>query len=278
MEDFSYQKPKSLKDAVDAFGASDDGLFLAGGQTVIPVMKLGLAAPADVIDLSGIPDLGAITVSDTTVSIGAMATHAAVGASEDIRQAIPALADLAAGIGDPQVRARGTLGGSIANNDPAADYPAAMLALNATITTDKRDITADDFFTGMFETALEEGEIITRVDIPVVDAAAYAKFANPASRFALAGVFVAQMNDESGGEVRVAVTGAGPGVFRAEQMEAVLSNDFSAAALEGVSVAADDFNSDIHASAEYRAHLIGVLAKRAVLTMTGAANGKGGGQ
>ncbi len=274
MEDFSYQKPKSLSDALAAFEATKDGLFLAGGQTILPVMKLGLAAPSGLIDLAGIEGLRAITATDTAVSIGAMATHAAVAASGDVGQALPALAALAGAIGDPQVRNLGTIGGSLANNDPAADYPAAVLALGATITTDKRQIDADAFFVGMFETALEEGEIITQVDFPVPETAAYAKFANPASRFALAGVFVAKMGDS----VRLAVTGAGPSVFRLKDMEAALGSDFSAAALDGITVPWDGLNTDIHASAEYRGHLIGVLAKRAVVTAAGAANGNGGGQ
>lgn len=264
MDDFSYQKPKNVGDALEAHGASADALFLAGGQTILPVMKLGLAAPAEVIDLGGIEELRPITATDSVVSIGAMATHAAVAISDDVRQALPALAALAGGIGDPQVRNRGTLGGSIANNDPAADYPAAVLALGATIITDKRQIAADDFFVGMFETALEEGELITRVDFPIPRMAAYAKFANPASRFALAGVFVARMNDGAGDAVRLAVTGAGTCVFRVGDMEAALEKDFSAAALDGITAPTEDLNADIHASAEYRGHLIGVLAKRAV--------------
>jgi len=270
MDDFSYQKPKNLSDAVAAFGDAEDGTFLAGGQTILPVMKLGLAAPSAMIDLSGIDDLQSISVTDAAVSIGAMVTHNAVAASKDVANAIPALSFLAGNIGDPQVRMRGTLGGSIANNDPAADYPAAVLALGATITTDKRQIAADDFFTGMFDTALEDGEIITSVEFPVPDAAGYAKFANPASRFALAGVFVARSLVEAGGDtVRVAVTGAGPCTFRIAEMEAALAEDFSAAALDGITVASDDLNTDMHASAEYRRHLIGVMAKRAVDTANG---------
>lgn len=276
MEDFSYHKPKSLSGALEAFGASEDGLFLAGGQTILPVMKLGLAAPSAVIDLAGIEDLRGIMATDKVVSIGAMATHAAVAASSDVGQVLPALAALAGGIGDPQVRNRGTIGGSLANNDPAADYPAAALALNATIITDKRRISADAFFVAMFETALGDGEIITRVDFPVPEAAAYAKFANPASRFALAAVFVARsLVEAEGASVRLAVTGAGTCVFRVEEMETALANDFSAAALDTITVPWDGLNSDIHASAEYRAHLIGVLAKRAVVTAAGAANENG---
>ena len=266
MDDFSYQKPKSLGDAGAAFADAEDGTFLAGGQTILPVMKLGLAAPSAMIDLSGIEELQSISATDAAVSIGAMVTHAAVAVSADVTGAIPALSSLAGIIGDPQVRTRGTLGGSIANNDPAADYPAAVLALGATIITDNRQIAADGFFTDMFETALEDGEIITSVEFPVPDAAGYAKFANPASRFALAGVFVARIGDT----VRVAVTGAGTCVFRVPEMEAALQQNFSAAALDGITVASDDLNTDMHASAEYRAHLIGVMARRAV----DAANGE----
>jgi len=268
MQDFSYQKPKSLEAALEAIGSMEDGIFLAGGQTILPVMKFGLAQPSGVVDLSAIGELAGIEVSETTVSIGAMTTHAAVAASEDVRRMLPCLADLAGLIGDPQVRNRGTLGGSLANNDPSADYPAAVLALDATVNTNKRQIPADDFFVDMFEVALEEGEIITRVDFPVTAQAAYAKFAHPASRFAVAGVFVAK----TASGVRLAVTGAGPVVFRLAEIEAALGNDFSTAALEGITIHADDLNSDIHASAEYRSHLIGVMAKRAVDKI----NGNGG--
>ncbi len=269
MRDFEYQKPKTVTEARDAFNAQSDGSFLAGGQTLIPVMKQGLAMPSGVIDLSVIEDLQGITVTDGSLSIGAMTTHAEVAASPEVQKAIPALAGLAGGIGDPQVRNRGTLGGSLANNDPAADYPAAVLALSAAVLTDKRRIPADGFFTGMFETALDEGELITGVEFRVADRAAYAKFPNPASRYAMAGVFVARVD----GAVRVAVTGAGPGVFRVAEMEAALDKDFQASALKGITVPEDDLLADIHASAGYRAHLIVVMAGRAV----DAANGKGGG-
>ena len=260
MEDFSYLKPASLDDAVDAIEGLEDGIFLAGGQTILPVMKFGLAQPSGVVDLSAIGELVKLDVSETTISIGAMTTHAAVAGSPDVRRVMPGLADLAGLIGDPQVRNRGTIGGSLANNDPSADYPAAVLALAATVMTNKRQISADDFFVDMFETALDEGEIITQVDFPVAGQAAYAKFAHPASRFAVAGVFVAK----TASGVRLAVTGAGPVVFRALDMEAALSKDFSAATLEGITVPADGLNADIHASPEYRSHLIGVMAKRAV--------------
>ena len=268
MQEFSYHKPTSLDAAVDAFESLEDGIFLAGGQTILPVMKFGLAQPSGVVDLSAIGGLAKIDVSGTTVSIGAMTTHAAVAASKDVRRVLPGLADLAGLIGDPQVRNRGTIGGSLANNDPSADYPAAVLALGAMVITNKRQISAEDFFVDMFETALDDGEIISRVDFPVATQAAYAKFANPASRYAVAGVFVVK----SGEGVRIAITGAGPSVFRAQDMEAALSKDFSAAALEGITIPADGLNADMHASAEYRAHLIGIMAKRAVE----AANGNGG--
>ena len=268
MHDFKHHRAADTADAVSALKNADDGKYLAGGQTLIPVMKQGLAMPSGLIDLSGIGDLQGITATEGSVSIGAMMTHARVAASEEVQKAIPALAGLAGGIGDPQVRNRGTLGGSLANNDPSADYPAAVLALSATVVTDKRPIPADEFFTGMFETALEEGELITGVEFPVADRAAYAKFANPASRYAMAGVFVARVD----GAVRVAVTGAGPGVFRVAEMEAALNKDFQADALKGIAVPEADLISDIHASAGYRAHLIGVMARRAV----DAANGEGG--
>ena len=268
MRDFEHLRPKTVAEAGDAFGVQSDGSFLAGGQTLIPVMKQGLAMPSGLIDLSGISDLQGITATEESLSIGAMTTHAQVAASPEVQKAIPALAGLAGGIGDPQVRNRGTLGGSLANNDPSADYPAGVLALSAAVVTDKRRIPADEFFTGMFETALDEGELITGVEFPVPGRAAYAKFANPASRYAMAGVFVARVN----GAVRVAVTGAGPGVFRVAEMEAALDKDFRAEALKGIAVPEDDLLADIHASAGYRAHLIGVMAGRAV----DAANGEGG--
>lgn len=268
MQDFEYQKPKTVTEAGDAFNAQSDGSFLAGGQTLIPVLKQGLAMPSGLIDLAGIEDLQGITATESTLTVGAMTTHARVAASPEVQKAIPALAGLAGGIGDPQVRNRGTLGGSLANNDPSADYPAAVLALSAVVVTDKRRIPADGFFTGMFETALDEGELITDVEFLVAERAAYAKFPNPASRYAVAGVFVARVD----GAVRVAVTGAGPGVFRAAEMEAALDKDFQADALEGIAVSEADLIADIHASAGYRAHLIGVMAGRAV----DAANANGG--
>jgi len=260
MYDFAYQKPGSLADAVKVLGADEDAKALAGGMTYIPVLKQRLAKPSTVVDLSGL-GLTGITVANGMVTIGAMTKHATVASSAEVKQAIPALAALAGMIGDDAVRHRGTIGGSIANNDPAADYPAAALALGATIKTDRRSIKADDFFTGMFSTALEQGELITAVEFPAPTKAAYEKFRNPASRYAIVGVFVAQTS--SG--VRVAVTGAGQGgVFRHAEMEKALSANFSPAAIKGITTPVDDMNGDIHASQEYRAHLVGVIAGRAV--------------
>ena len=261
MYDFNYVRVSSLKDAAEQLKKAQDASLLAGGMTLIPTLKLRLAQPSDVIDLSGIKELRGIKTSGTGVVIGAMTPHAEVAVSADVQKAIPALARLAGRIGDPQVRHRGTIGGSVANNDPAADYPAACLALNATIETDRRKIVADDFFAGLFETALEKGEIVTAINFPAPELAAYMKFPNPASRYALVGVFVAKTK----AGVRVAVTGAGQGgVFRLPDMEKALGASFTPAALDGIKIAEDGLNSDIHASAEYRAHLIGVMAKRAV--------------
>ncbi len=260
MYDFTYQNPDSIDGAIAAHGDAEDAVYLAGGQTLVAVLKQRLAMPTDVIDLARVPGLKDIAVSGGLLMIGAMTPHAAVAASDKVRKAAPALAALAGNIGDPHVRNRGTLGGSIANNDPAADYPAALVALNATIQTAERPIPVDEFFTAMFETALEERELITRVDFPATEVAAYAKFPHPVSGFALAGVFVAKGE----GGVRVAVTGAGACVFRLPEMERALTDNFSVSALEGISISQDGLNSDIHASPEYRAHLIGVLAGRAV--------------
>ena len=260
MYDFTYQKPGSLADAVAALSGDADAKALAGGMTYIPVLKQRLAKPSAIIDLAGL-GLTGITVAGGKVTIGAMTRHATVATSAEVKAAIPALAALAGGIGDEAVRHRGTIGGSLANNDPAADYPAAALALGATIKTNTRSIPADEFFTGMFSTALEQGEIITAVEFPIPSKAAYEKFRNPASRYAIVGVFVA--TGPAG--TRVAVTGAGQGgVFRHAAMEAALAADFSPAAIAGVKTAPDDLNGDIHASAEYRAHLVGVIAKRAL--------------
>ena len=260
MYDFTYQKPGSLADAVNALKGDPDAKALAGGMTYIPVLKQRLARPSAVVDLAAL-GMSGITVAGNTVTIGAMTRHCDVAASAEVKAKIPALAALAGMIGDEAVRHRGTIGGSLANNDPAADYPAAALALGATIKTDRRSIKADDYFTGMFATALEPDEIITSVEFPVPTRAAYEKFRNPASRYAIVGVFVAQ----GPAGTRVAVTGAGQGgVFRQAAMEQALSASFTAAALDGVAQSPDDLNSDIHASAEYRAHLVSVIAKRAV--------------
>jgi carbon-monoxide dehydrogenase medium subunit len=259
MYDFTYHKAKTVKAARDAQAKAEDGVYLAGGMTLIPTLKQRLAQPSDVIDLTGLEQSG-IAVKGDVVVIEAGTCHADVAASPDVQKAIPALAALANLIGDPQVRNKGTLGGSIANNDPAADYPAACLGLGAVIVTDGREIVADEFFMGLFETALEEGEIVTAVKFPVAKRAGYAKFPNPASRYALVGVFAAEMADG----VRVAVTGAGPGVFRQAEMEAALAGSFAPSALDGITVSADGLNEDIHAGSDYRAHLVGVMAKRAV--------------
>lgn len=265
MYDFNYKKATSIDDAVSAVTSAEEGKFMSGGMTLLPTLKQRLAKPSDVVDLAGIDGLAGISVDGNTVSIGGMTRHAAVNASADVQKAIPALAKLAGGIGDPQVRNRGTIGGSIANNDPAADYPSAVVALGATVHTNKRTIAGDDFFTGMFDTALEEGEMVTKVDFPVPQKAAYMKFPNPASRYAIVGVFVAQTGDGA----RVAVTGAGPCVFRVAEMEQALASNFSPDAVAEISVPDGDLNSDIHASAEYRAHLVTVMAKRAVAEANG---------
>jgi carbon-monoxide dehydrogenase medium subunit len=259
MYDFQYHRPKSVADAVAALKKASDGKLIAGGQTLLPTLKQRLAQPSDLVDLSGVAELRGIKVEGNAVVIGAMAKHAEVSASAEVRKAIPALAALASEIGDAQVRNMGTLGGSIANSDPAADYPAAVVGLNATIKTNERTIAADDFFKGIFTTALKEGEVIVSVSFPVPEKAAYMKFDNPASRFAMVGVFVAK----SGSGVRVAVTGAGPSVFRVKAMEEALAKDFSGKAVENIKVPASGLNSDIHGSAEYRAHLVTVMAKRA---------------
>jgi carbon-monoxide dehydrogenase medium subunit len=258
---FDYHRPDSVAAAASLLGASEEAKLLAGGQTLIPTMKLRLASPGEIIDLSRIADLNGIALEGDKLVIGATTTHAVVAGSPIVKQAIPTLAELAHLIGDPAVRHRGTIGGSLANNDPAADYPAAALALGATITTSKRDIAADDYFKGLFETALEPGEIITKVAFPTHQKAGYAKFRNPASRFALVGVFVAK----SASGVRVAVTGAGSsGVFRVPELETPLTANFSPDAIAGVKLGTDGINTDIHADAAYRAHLIVVMAKRAV--------------
>ena len=259
MQAFDYSNPGSLADATRR-AAADGAKLLAGGQSLLASMKLGLAAPEALVDLAGIADLQGISLAGGVLRIGAMCTHAAVAASADVQGAIPALADLAGKIGDRQVRHRGTLGGALANNDPAACYPAAVLGLGATIHTHSRSIAADDFFTGLYETALLAGEVITAVSFPLPEQAGWQKFKQPASRFSIVGVFVSQGPQG----VRVAVTGAGACVFRATDLEARLAAHWSAAALAGATVSADGLNTDLHASAEYRAALIPVLAGRAV--------------
>lgn len=260
MYQFNYQRAESVDDAVAKRGAADDGTYMAGGMTLIPTLKQRLAMPSDIIDLTGIDGLAGISVDGGMVTIGAMTRHAEVAESSEVRQAIPALADLAGEIGDPAVRNRGTIGGSLANADPSADYPAAVLGLGASIVTNNREIAADDYFLDLFETALEEGEIIIAVKFPVAKRAAYVKFPNPASRYAIVGVFVAEANDG----IRVAVTGAGPCAFRVAEMETALAVNFSAGAVAGIAVDAGDLNQDLHASAEYRASLVTTMAKRAV--------------
>ena len=261
MQAFDYRRPGTVNEADLALKAAPGARLLAGGQTLLPTMRLRLATPETVIDLSGIAALRGIARKDGALAIGAMTTHAAVAESGEVKSAIPGLARLAGGIGDPQVRHRGTIGGSVANNDPAADYPAAVLALGATLNTSKRAIAADDFFQGLFSTALADNEILTEIVVPVPQSFAYAKFDQPASRFALVGVAVAR----TAGGVRVAVTGAGQsGVFRWTDAEKALSANFSASALDNVKLAAANVMSDVHASTDYRAHLVGVMARRAV--------------
>jgi len=261
MYSVSYHRASSVADAAKLIKKAGDGKYVSGGMTLIPAMKLRLAAPTDLVDLRHVPELKGIKVSGKAVTIGAGTTHAEVAANEKLKAVCPALSHLASMIGDPHVRHMGTIGGSIANNDPAADYPAAMLALGATIVTNKREIAAEKFFTGLFETALKDGEIVTAVRFTAPARAGYEKFRNPASRYAMTGVFVAKGKDG----VRVAVTGAGDdGVFRAKDMEAALAKRFDAAALDGIKVSPANMMSDIHASAEYRANLVVVMARRAV--------------
>ena len=257
---FTYQRPGSVADAV-----GQSGQFLAGGQSLLPSMKLRLAQPETLLDLNGIDALAGIRASATHLEIGAMTRHADVAAHAQVQAQIPALAALAAGIGDRQVRARGTLGGSLANNDPAACYPSAVLGLNATVVTNRREIAADDFFQGMYTTALDEGELIVAVRFPLVAKAAYLKFKQPASRFSLVGVFVAQTAQG----VRVAITGAGLSVFRHAGLEQALNQSFTPAAAAGVQIDASELNSDLHASARYRAQLISVQTQRAVAQILG---------
>jgi len=257
MHPFEYVRPATVDQAASAGG---QGSYLAGGMTMLPSMKLRLSNPERLIDLGGLAELAGVTVTGDRVTIGAMTRHADVAHSADVRRVLPALAELAEGIGDPLVRNRGTIGGSIANNDPSADYPGAVLGLGATVVTNRREIAGDDFFTGMFTTALQPGELITRVSFPLPVRAAYAKFPSPASRYAMVGVFVA----ETRSGIRVAVTGAAACVYRLPEFEAALARRFAPDSLQGLAVSGDGFNQDLHGSAEYRASLVPVMARRAV--------------
>ena len=261
MENFNYHRPATTTAAAAMMKKGKDAKYMAGGHTLLPTMKQGLAAPTDIIDLTAIKNFSGIKVSKTIVSIKAGTTHMEVATSKEIKKAIPALWEMAGKIGGVHVRHKGTIGGSVANADPAADYPSACLGLGATIETNKRKIEADKFFTGMFETALKDGEIITAVHFPIPKKSAHQKFPNPASRFALTGVFISQ---DARGKVRVGVTGAAPCAFRASDLEAALSKDFSAKAIAGVKITPKGLMNDMHATAAYRAHLISVLAGRAV--------------
>ena len=260
MENFGYHTPASVADAATILNANEDAKLMAGGMTLLPTLKQRLAAPSDLIDLAGIAELKGIHREGDEIVIGAMTPHAEVHESALVREAIPGLAALAGQIGDPAVRHRGTIGGSISNADPASDYPAGLVGHGATVVTNTRQIAADDFFTGLFETALEPGEIVTSVRFPVPLWSTYQKLRHPASGYAVVGVLVAQTT----AGVRVAVTGAGPSVFRMSAMEEALSQEFSAKAIEGLTVPTDEMNKDMHASAAYRAHVVTVLAKRAV--------------
>jgi aerobic carbon-monoxide dehydrogenase medium subunit len=262
MYETTYHRPSSVDEAVALFAKGSEAKYLAGGQTLLPVMKQRLASPSDVIDLARIKDMVGIAPTGNGIEIKGATTHYDVAQSDVVKKAIPALAYLASVIGDPAVRHRGTIGGSIANNDPAADYPAAVVALNATVKTNKRTISADEFFTGLFSTALEDGEIITGVSFPVTEKAGYSKFRNPASRFALTGVFVAKV----GGDIRVAAVGASQnGVMRVPAIEAALKANWSAGALDSVKISDSGMLADIHGSAAYRANLVKVMAQRAVI-------------
>jgi len=258
MKSFNFHSVKNVKEAIKL--ASGRTSYLAGGMTTLPAVKLGLASYTDVIDIKKIKELTGIKSSAKSLRIGATTRHVEVAESKQVKKTISSLSDLADGIGDPQVRNRGTIGGSIANNDPAADYPSACLALNAIIHTNSRKISADNFFKGTFETALKKGELITCIEFEVPEKSCYAKLPNPASRYAIVGVYVAKLKKE----VRVAVTGAGNSVFRLQQLETALLNNFSPSGVDNVSISSKELNSDIHASAEYRAHMIKVMAKKAV--------------
>ena len=258
MKNFNYHSVKNVKEATKL--ASGKSSYLAGGMTTLPAVKLGLASYSDVIDIKKIKELTGIKPSSKSLKIGATTKHVEVAESKQVQRTISSLCGLADGIGDPQVRNRGTIGGSIANNDPSADYPSACLALNATIHTNKRKIQADKFFTGMFETDLKKGELIEAIEFEVPEKSAYAKFPNPASRYAIVGAYVAKLKKE----VRVAITGAGNYVFRSKELEAALSSNFSPSTIDKISISTKGLNSDIHASAEYRAHLIKVMTRKAV--------------
>jgi carbon-monoxide dehydrogenase medium subunit len=263
MYDLQYSKPSSINDAVSEIKKSSDAKFLAGGMTLIPTLKARLSSADILVDLKG-SNLSNISVSSSEITIGSMTRHCDVASSKDVKTSLPALAKLAGGIGDHMVRSCGTIGGSIANNDPAACYPSAVLALGATVITNERSISAEDFFVGMFETALNENEIITEVKFPIPEKASYIKFPNPASRYAMVGVFMAK----NANGISVAITGAGEnGVFRCNEIENVLNSNFSTESIENIDISPDGLNSDIHASAAYRANLIKEMAKRAVLEM-----------
>lgn len=265
MHNFEYHLAKNLDGAIKTVAEAEDGKFMAGGMTLLPTLKQRLAAPSDVVDLAAIDSLKGISRDGGEIVIGAMMTHAEVAASDVVKSAIPALSELAGGIGDPAVRHRGTIGGSVANADPAADYPAAVVGLGATIVTNQREVAGDEYFLGLFETALEEGEVITGVRFPIPKKAHYQKFRHTASGYAVVGVMVAQTD----AGVRVGVTGAGPNAFRASNFESALSKDFSAKAVEDIKQDADGMLSDIHFSGEYRAHIVGVFVRRAVAAMSG---------
>ncbi len=262
---FTYTRAKTLAEARDLIAKDADAKLLSGGMTLIPTLKQRLAAPSQLVDISQLTELRGIAVKGDRLEIGAAMQHAEVSRSADVKQKIPALAHLASQIGDPQVRNRGTIGGSVANNDPVADYPGAVVGLGATIKTSQREIAADDFFKGVFETALNAGEIVTGFSFPVPKRAVYAKFPHPVSGYAMAGSFVA----ETASGVRVAITGAGTGVFRWKEAEAALSKNFSVAALKGLSMPAKGLSNDLHATAEYRANLVEVMTRRAVASITG---------
>jgi carbon-monoxide dehydrogenase medium subunit len=265
MYSFTYHRPTTARQAANLLAKHPESKLLAGGHSLIPVMKLRLAQPSAIIDLNSVEDMAGVELKGRSIVIGAMTRHADVANSQVVKDALPGLASVPGSIGDPQVRNRGTIGGSVANNDPNADYPAACLGLGATIITNKRRIAADDFFTGMFSTALEDNEIITKVSFPIAKKAGYEKFKHPASGFALVGVFVSKR----GSEIRVAVTGAGSnGVFRVKSFEEALKKRFAPKSIEGMTIPATNMNSDIHASAEYRAHLVGVMARRALTKAT----------